>query len=74
MNCGRLKDDGDCARDEEDSDESDEGYDCGRHDGDSLDKKKRSTKCFPCQYKSKVKVRSNEVIDAWEGTESEVRA
>jgi hypothetical protein len=74
MNCGRLKDDGDCVCDEEGSDESDEDDDCSRQGDDSLDMKKRLIVCIPCQYKFRVDVMSNEVIDVWEGNESEVCA
>jgi hypothetical protein len=67
LNCYRLKDDYVC---DEDDDKSDEDYDYGSDD--IQDVKKRLIVCFPCQYKFREEVTSNEVIDVWEGNESEV--
>jgi hypothetical protein len=68
MNCCRLKDD-DYVSDEED-DESDEDDDYGSDD--NVDMRKRLIVCFPCQYKFRVSVTNNEVIDVWEVNDSEV--
>lgn len=70
MNCYRLKDD-EYVCDEEDSDESDED---DYVSNDNLDMKNRLIVCFPCQYKFRVDISCNEVIDVWEGNESEVSA
>jgi hypothetical protein len=50
-----------------------DGYVCDEEDDDdSLKVKKHLILCFPCQYKLRVNVSNNEVIDVWEGDESEV--
>jgi hypothetical protein len=51
-------------------DEDDYGSD--NSSDNNLNVKKRLIVCFPCQDKFRVKVASNEVIDVWEGSESEV--
>lgn len=70
MNFCRRKGGYVCDEDDDD-DESDED-DCDDDDDDSLNVKKHLIVCFPCQYKFRVNVSSNEVIDVWEGDESEV--
>jgi len=67
--CRRLKDGYVCDEESDDDDESDED---DYADDDSLNVKKHLIVCFPCQYKFRVNVSSNEVIDVWEGDESEV--
>ena len=68
MNFCRLKDGyvGDKESDDDESDEDDYA------DDDNLNVKEHLTVCFPCQYKFRVNVTSNEVIDVWEGDDSEV--
>jgi len=68
LNFCRLKD-GYVCDEESDDDESDED---DYADDDNLNVKKHLIVCFPCQYKFRVNVNSNEVIDVWEGDESEV--
>ena len=71
MNFCRLKDGYVC--DEEDDDDESDDDDCADDDDDdNLNVKKHLIVCFPCQYKFRVNVSSNEVIDVWEGDESEV--
>jgi hypothetical protein len=69
--CRRRKDDYVCDE-EDDDDESDEDDYADDDDDDNLNVKKHLIVCFPCQYKFRVNVSSNEVIDVWEGDESEV--
>jgi len=71
LNFCRLKDGYVC--DEEDDDDESDDDDCADDDDDdNLNVKKHLIVCFPCQYKFRVNVSSNEVIDVWEGDESEV--
>jgi hypothetical protein len=70
LNSCRLKDcDYVCDEEEEDDDESDED-DYGSDN--NLNVKKRLIVRFPWHDKFRVKVAINEVIDVWEGNESEV--
>jgi hypothetical protein len=71
LNFCRLKDGYAC--DEEDDDDESDDDDCADDDDDdNLNVKKHLIVRFPCQYKFRVNVSSNEVIDVWEGDESEV--
>jgi hypothetical protein len=58
--------------DDDDDDDDDESDEDDYADDDNLNVKKHLIVCFPCQYKFRVNVSSNEVIDVWEGDESEV--
>ena len=72
--CRRRKDDYVCDEEDDDdeSDEDDYAAADDDDDDDNLNVKKHLIVCFPCQYKFRVNVSSNEVIDVWEGDESEV--
>jgi hypothetical protein len=71
LNYCRLKDaDYVCDEDDDDDDDDDDEDDDGSDS--NLSAKKRLLVRFPCQDKFRVKVASNEVIDVWEGNESEV--
>jgi hypothetical protein len=69
LNSCRLKDDYVSDEEEEEDDESDDDDYAG---DDNVNVKKHLVVCFPCQYKFRVNVTSNEVIDVWEGNDSEV--
>ena len=71
--CRRRKDDYVCDEEEDDDESDEDDYAAADDDDDdNLNVKKHLIVCFPCQYKFRVNVSSNEVIDVWEGDESEV--
>jgi hypothetical protein len=73
LNSCRLKDaDYICDEDDDDDDEGDESDEDDYGSDSNLSVKKRLLVRFPCQDKFRVTVASNEVIDVWEGSESEV--
>ena len=71
LNFCRLKDGYVCDEENDDDDDVESDED-DYADDDNLNVKKHLIVCFPCQYKFRVNVSSNEVIDVWEGDESEV--
>jgi hypothetical protein len=75
LNSCRLKD-ADYVCDEDDDDDDDDDDDELDEDDygsdNNLSVKKLFFVRFPCQEKFRVKVATNEVIDVWEGSESEV--
>jgi hypothetical protein len=73
LNSCRLKDADYVCDEEEDCDDDDDLLDEDEYGSDnSLSVKKHFFVRFPCQEKFRVKVATDEVIDVWEGNESEV--